>query len=37
MGTEADLQNSLTEGSRKVKNLHGLKEGRDKFMGIGSY
>lgn len=37
MRTEADLQNSLAEGSRKVKNLHGLKEGKDKFMGVGRY
>lgn len=37
MGTDmADLQNSLTKDSRKVKNLHGIK-GRDKVMGIGSY
>ena len=38
MGTDAaDLQYSLTEDSVKVKNLHRLKESRDKFMGIGSY
>lgn len=40
MGTDAaDLQNSLTEDSMKVKNLHGFTEGIDKRMGdrpIGS-
>lgn len=36
----ADLQNSLTEDSVKVKNPQGLKEGRGKFMedrSIGCY
>lgn len=38
MGTDAaDLQNSLTEDSLKVKILHGLKESKDKFTGSGSY
>lgn len=37
IGTDAaDLQRSLAEGSVKVKNLHGLKEGRGKFVGTGT-
>lgn len=36
MGTgAAELQISLAEDSVKVKNLYGLKESRDKFMGTG--
>lgn len=38
MGTNAaDLQDSLTEDSLKVKIVPGLKESRVKFMGTGSY